>query len=186
MNTLSCRKASRLGVPAGLVVFSVVQGGAALATQPADDSADKAAGRIKIHNVGAGENDNSNEPKVCGFTVVGDNVDEGDSVSWTIVEGPPFKDAPTTTGTGSVDSGGTFSSAVIGGHRAGALRDRQPHRPRHLGVGRRRGVAQDGCEHGRDRRRRVGAGGCGPGPASRHPGSKADMTDVNGKRPERT
>ncbi len=106
MTRSSYSKASRLGVAAGLVVLSVAQAGAASA-------APKSAGTIKIHAVGTSETDNSNEPKVCLFTLVGDNFDANESLSYEFALGAPFKEAPVLTGTVAADGNGSFSTAVI-------------------------------------------------------------------------
>jgi LPXTG-motif cell wall-anchored protein len=99
------------GVAAGLLVLTAAQTGAAFAA-PKTDGETK-AGDIKIHNVGTGEDDNSNEPKVCTFTLVGDNFDAGESLSYAFALAPPYKDDPFLTGTAVADSLGSWSTAAI-------------------------------------------------------------------------
>jgi hypothetical protein len=106
------RTGAVVGVAAGLVVLSVAQAGTALAAPKADDAPTK-SGDIKVHNVGTGEDDNSNEPKVCAFTLVGDNFDAGESLSYAIILAPPFKDDLVVGGTAVADADGSWSTATL-------------------------------------------------------------------------
>jgi LPXTG-motif cell wall-anchored protein len=108
---VSSRKVA--GVAAGLVVLTAAQAGSAVAASNADGAT--AAGDIKIHNVGTSEDDNSNEPKVCTFTLVGDNFGAGESLTYAFRLGEPFKDDPVLTGGLVADSLGSFSTDVISG-----------------------------------------------------------------------
>ncbi len=99
------RATAGAGVAAGLVVLSLTSAGAAVAA--------KASGTIKIHGVGTADTDNSNEPKVCAFTIVGDGFDAAESLTYSIVLGAPFKSDPVLTGSVVANATGSWSSDVI-------------------------------------------------------------------------
>ena len=105
------RKASSIGVAAGLVALSATHLGSAAAAPKADDQS--ASGDTKIHNIGTLETDNRNEPKVCLFTLVGDNFDAGESLTYEIRLGEPFKDAPDLSGIATAGSDGSWSTAQL-------------------------------------------------------------------------
>ncbi len=109
---------------ASMVALSAAQATAA-PPRPTDPRAKVPAavpgdnGDVKIHRLTTPAHDPRNEPKVCGFYLVGFNFDAGQKVRWVIVKSPPFKQNVVLSGTLTMNANGhgrTAGLALPDGH----------------------------------------------------------------------
>lgn len=77
-------------ITAASLALTGAGGVAAAKVTPPDPAGDN--GTVKVHRSTTPANDPRNEPKVCGFYLVGFHFDAGQQVSWKILSWPPTGD----------------------------------------------------------------------------------------------
>jgi hypothetical protein len=99
--------------PRRIAAFAVLAAAAStLAVTPTAVAAPGDNGDVKIHAVGTPATDPADEPKVCEFYLAAFNFDTVQQITWTIRSQPLVPNAPTRTGTLTLQTG-TGATAPI-------------------------------------------------------------------------